>query len=84
MQCQSHTQRFKICLQRDLLSSFAPLKVAVLYTMVSLDHLNCHKTRSTQVRPPLWPNATWRIKLRSRVLKLSVVLTHLLLPSLAG
>lgn len=84
MQCQSHTQRFKIRLQRDDLSSFALLNVVVFYMMVILDHLNCHKMTSTQVRPPLWPNATWRIKLRSRGLKLSVVLTRLLLPSLAG
>lgn len=51
MQCESHTYRFKICLQRDLLSSFALFKVVVLYMMVSLDHLNCHKMTGTQVRP---------------------------------
>ena len=37
----------------------------------------------TQIRPSLWLNATWRVKLRSCGLK-SVVLTCLLLPSLAG
>lgn len=51
MQCQSLTHRFKICLQRDLLSSSALLKVVLLHMMVSLDHQNCHKMTSTRLDP---------------------------------
>lgn len=47
----------------------------VLYTVVSLDHLDRHKMTVPRWHPPLWLNATWRVKLRSCGLKLAVVLT---------
>lgn len=71
-----------MCLQTGLLSSFTlSFESGDVVYDGKLGPCELSQGDSTQIRPPLWSNASWRVKLRSRGLKFSVVLTFLLLPS---